>query len=154
MYKRIVFYLFCKTIWICISYGTVPSTICLIFSETLIFCRNESKIREARKIIRSSRAEVFYKKRFLKVSQNSQRNTCARVSSLIKLQAWKEALVQVFSSEFCEISKNTFFFQNTSGDCFWHVAGGKCVITSLSLPHKILTVCLLSEHLWREAKIT
>ena len=32
-------------------------------------------------------AEVFYKKLFLKISQNSQENTCTRVSFLIKLQA-------------------------------------------------------------------
>ena len=31
---------------------------------------------------------VFYKRLFLKFSQNSQENTCARVSFLIKLQAW------------------------------------------------------------------
>ena len=36
------------------------------------------------------------KKVFLEISQNSQENACARVSYLIKLQA------------FCEISKNTF----------------------------------------------
>ena len=36
-------------------------------------------------------------------------NTCARVSFLIKLQAWglQETLAQVFSCEFCEISKNS-----------------------------------------------
>ena len=57
--------------------------------------------------------EVFYNKRlFLELSQNSQENTCARVSFLIKLQVKacnfikKEALVQ--ACEFCEISKNTF----------------------------------------------
>ena len=47
---------------------------------------------------------------------NSQENTCARVSFLIKLQAWglrpatllkKETLPLVFSCEFCEIFKNT-----------------------------------------------
>ena len=41
---------------------------------------------------------------FLKISQNSQQNTCARVSFLIKLRACnfikKETLAQVFSSEF------------------------------------------------------
>ena len=42
---------------------------------------------------------VLWKKVFFKVSQNSQENTCARVSFLIKLQA----LTQVFSCEFCEI---------------------------------------------------
>ena len=38
---------------------------------------------------------------FLEISQNSQENSCARVSFLIKLQ--------VFSCEFCEISNSTFF---------------------------------------------
>ena len=27
--------------------------------------------------------------------------------------------LQVFSSEFCEISKNTFFYRTPLGDCFW-----------------------------------
>ena len=32
----------------------------------------------------------------------------------------KETLAQVFSSEFCKISNNTFsYLQNTSGGCFW-----------------------------------
>ena len=54
---------------------------------------------------------------FLEILQNSQENTCARVSFLIKLQApacnfiQKETLVQVFSSKFCEISKNTFSYR-------------------------------------------
>ena len=50
---------------------------------------------------------------FWEISQNSQENTCARVSFLIKLQACnlikKETVAQVFSFEFWEISKNTFF---------------------------------------------
>ena len=63
---------------------------------------------------KSNRREVFRKKVFLKISQNSQENASARVSLLIKLQASvcnfikKETLVQVFSCEFCEISENTF----------------------------------------------
>ena len=36
---------------------------------------------------RSSRPDVFCEKVFLEISQNSQESTCARVSSLIKLQA-------------------------------------------------------------------
>ena len=54
----------------------------------------------------------------LEISQNSQENTCARVSLLIKLQASacnfikKETLTKVFSSEFYEISKNTFFTEH------------------------------------------
>ena len=57
----------------------------------------------------------FLKKMFLEISQNSQESTCARVSFLIKLQVEacnlikKETLAQVFSCEFWEISKNTFF---------------------------------------------
>ena len=66
---------------------------------------------------------------FLEISQNLQENTCARVSFLIKLQALffnkvvglrpkacnfikKEILAHVFSCEFCEISKNTFFTEH------------------------------------------
>ena len=48
---------------------------------------------------------------FLEFSQNSQENTCAKVSLLIKLQACNliktETLTQVFFYEFCEISKDT-----------------------------------------------
>ena len=62
--------------------------------------------------------EVFYKKVFLKIPQNSQENTCARVSLIMKLQAQacnfikKETLVLVFDCEFCEISKNTCFTEH------------------------------------------
>ena len=53
---------------------------------------------------------------FLEVLRNSQENTCARVSFLIKLQVSnfikREALAQVFSCEFYEISKNTFFTEH------------------------------------------
>ena len=58
------------------------------------------------------------KKVFLKISQNSKGNTCARVSFLIKLQAWgirknirKETLAQVFSCEFCEFLQKTVFYR-------------------------------------------
>ena len=61
------------------------------------------------------------KKVFFKISQNSQENTCVRISFSIKLQACyfieKETLTQVFSCEFCEILKNTFLL-NTSDGCF------------------------------------
>ena len=57
------------------------------------------------------------KKVFLEISQNSQELTGARDSFLIKLQACNfiknESLAQVFSCEFCEISKSTI-----SGGCF------------------------------------
>ena len=59
--------------------------------------------------------EVFYKKGYLKISQNSQESTCARVSFFIKVAGFnlkKEILAQVFSSEFFEISKDTFFTEH------------------------------------------
>ena len=55
---------------------------------------------------------------FLVISQNSQEYNCVRDSFLIKLQAKgcnfikKEYLAQVFSCEFCEISKNTFITEH------------------------------------------
>ena len=49
---------------------------------------------------------VLWKKVFLEISRNSQENTCARV--FIN----KENLVQVFPSEFCEISNNIFFTEH------------------------------------------
>ena len=57
------------------------------------------------------------KKGVLKILENLQENTCARVSFLINLQAVynfikKETLAQVFSREFCEISKNIFFTEH------------------------------------------
>ena len=65
---------------------------------------------------------------FLEISRNSQENTCFRVSFLIKLQAETfnfikiEALAQVFSCEFFEISKNTFFTEHLQeiASCYSH----------------------------------
>ena len=63
---------------------------------------------------------------FLKISQNSQENTCAKVSLLIKLQAKasnfikKETLAQVFSCEFCKISKNTFSYRTPLVAASWN----------------------------------
>ena len=63
------------------------------------------------------------KKLFLEISQNSQENTCARVSFLIKLHGLacnlfikKETLAQVLSVNFVKFLR-TPFLQNTSGGC-------------------------------------
>ena len=90
-------------------------------------------------ILRSSRPEVFCRKCVLRSFTNSQESTCARVSFLIKLRAWgkpkvkvntfnfikKENLAQVFSCEFCQIFKNSFFTEHfwvTAFDhCFWRM---------------------------------
>ena len=50
---------------------------------------------------------VLWKKMFLKISQNS---TCNFIE--------KEALAQVFSCEFCKISKNTFFTEHLRTTAF------------------------------------
>ena len=71
---------------------------------------------------------------FLEISQNSQENTCTRVSFSIKLQSSvcnfieKETLAQVFSLEFCDIYKKTFFTEH-----FWATA------SALMDPDKIVT---------------
>ena len=56
---------------------------------------------------------------FLKISQNSQENACARVFFLIKFQAEaskfikKETLAQVLFGEFCQtFLKKTFFIEH------------------------------------------
>ena len=48
---------------------------------------------------------------FLKVSQNSQENTCARVSFLLKLQALGLQLCLKRDSGTGEISKDSFFYK-------------------------------------------
>ena len=65
----------------------------------------------------TTRDRVFFTKlqAFLEISQNSQENTCT--SNFIK----KETLTQVFSCEFCKISKNTFLLQSAFGGCFCHI---------------------------------
>ena len=74
---------------------------------------------------RSSHQRCSIKKVFLEISQNSQGNNCTRFSILIKLQVSglqlikKETLEQVFSCEFYEISKNTFFTEH-----LWTTASG------------------------------
>ena len=70
------------------------------------------------KFFRNSHGRCFIKKGFLEILQNSQESTCATALFLIKLQALalqlylKETVAQVFSYEFCEISKNTFFTED------------------------------------------
>ena len=68
-------------------------------------------------------------KMFLEILQNSQENTSAWVSFLMKLQAEtccyikKEFSAQVSSCESCKISKNTFFIEHpwaTASEGLYH----------------------------------
>ena len=54
---------------------------------------------------------------FLKISENSLKNTCSRVF-FNKVAAFEETLAQVFSCEFCKIFKNTSFYRTPAGNCF------------------------------------
>ena len=54
------------------------------------------------------------KKVFLEILQNSQENTCARDSLLIKLQAWRATVNFVNFAKFLRMP----FLQNSSGGCF------------------------------------
>ena len=80
---------------------------------------------------------------FLEILPNSQENTCTRVSFLIKLQAsaWtcikKEALAQVFSFEFCEISENTFFTEHA-----WATASEEKRFSKLAPNKSVKTACV------------
>ena len=65
----------------------------------------------------SSHPQRFYKKVLLKIGQNSQENTCARISFSSNFNK-KEALAQVVSCKFTKFSR-TYFLQNTFGGCFW-----------------------------------
>ena len=60
---------------------------------------------------------VLWNKVFLEISQNSQENR-PEACNFIK----KETLTQVFSSDFCEISKNTFFTEYlwTTASIYWN----------------------------------
>ena len=70
------------------------------------------------------------KKLFLETSQNSQENTCAREAcNFIK----KESLTQVFSCEFCEISKKTFFTEYLRW-LLLHIVTGIMVINQENSP--------------------
>ena len=80
--------------------------------------KKNQKLPPLAKFAEAATRGVLWKKVFFEISQNSQENTCARVSCWIRLQALglqlikEEALAQVFSCEFCDISKNTLFTEH------------------------------------------
>ena len=95
----------------------------LDFSETKQQCQQRpeksslySFTKELPNVKKQPRCSI--KKVFFKVSQNSQENTCARVSFSSSCSPKpcnnfkKEDLTQVFSCEFWEISKNTFLTEH------------------------------------------
>ena len=99
---------------------------------TLTMESNYLLAKPALPILEAATKGVLCKKLFLEISQNSQENTCARVSFLIKMQACnfirKETLTQAFSGEFCEISENTFFAEHV-----WSTASTIHSVSSLHI---------------------
>ena len=67
----------------------------------------------------------------LKFLQNSQENTFVRISFLIKFFK-KKTLAQVFYSEFCKISKNTFFTEHLQWLLLWFILVASIVVTWVS----------------------
>ena len=65
----------------------------------------------------SSHSEVFYKKVFLKVSQNSQENSCAEFFFSRNFNK-NETLAQVIYSEFCEIDLTSKYKKADMSKCF------------------------------------
>ena len=89
----------------------------LIQRKLDFFYNNEYKV--SRIGFTSSHRRCSIKKvAFPVISKNSQENSCARVTFLIKLKASacnfikKETLAQVLSCEFCKIFKNTLFAEH------------------------------------------
>ena len=85
-------------------------------------CENydqEWQIKQKR-TLQNQPPEVFYKKNVLEnFAKFSRKHLCQslffnKVPGLIK----KETLAQVFSCEFREFFKSTFFFRTPPGDCF------------------------------------
>ena len=72
-------------------------------------------VRQSEKLkIRSSRPELFCKKGVLRNFARFKGKHLSQGLFFNKVAT----LAQVLSYEFCEISKNTFFLQSTSGGCF------------------------------------
>ena len=65
-------------------------------------------------VLRKQPPEVFCKKRFLEISQNSLENICGRASILIKLTLLKQRLWH----RYFPVNLEYLFLQNTSGSCF------------------------------------
>ena len=74
---------------------------------------NISRVSHILRLISQASAEaategVLEEEAFLEILQNSREDTCALGQSFIKI----ETLAQVFSCEFCEFSKSTFFTEH------------------------------------------
>ena len=88
------------------------------YSSCYLFLSLSGQVVYFHETDRSSHRRCSVKKVFLEISQNSQENTCARNSSLIKWHAWnfinKVSLAQVLPVNYAKFLR-TNFLQNASG---------------------------------------
>ena len=100
------------------------NSLCLMNILTMKFNSSRERNCEASDFMSSGTEAVVQRcsvrNMFLKISQNSQKNTCVRVFFLIKLQN----LAQVLSCEFCKVFKNSFFIEHL----WWLLLSGKLLI--------------------------
>ena len=136
-----------------ISFNFLPSPCCCtcqkqimiitIFFKAGYFCSYSlsSSYFASSSLFRSSRPNLF-----LEISLNLQENNCARASFLTKLQASagnfikKETLAQMFSCEFCEISKNLFIIEHL----WWLLLSFHNFLNDLEHVHNFLDIFSLS----------
>ena len=102
--------------------------VCRDFSAQLFWIANAEAVAR----------RCFVPKLFWKILQNSEKNTCARDSFLIKFQEPLETLVQMFSCEFYEIFNNTFFMRTPlaaapANRCSEKNAVSKCIVWETDL---------------------
>ena len=134
-------------IWATFYFCFIKRSLKLWFEE----CSYKTVSKNAEAAVRKCSSDIVtqrccVKNVFLEILENSQENTRARVFLLIKLHApvsacnfiKKDTLVQMFSCEFCEISKNTFSYRtslvaasSSSKQVFlkisWYSQGNICV---------------------------
>ena len=84
--------------------------------------------------------EVFCKKRCIYKFRKIHRKTpVPQACNFIK----KDTLAQLFSSEFCEISKNTFFYRTPLDDDFWNSQlFSDCCLLEIHWAHETI-ICLV-----------
>ena len=116
----------------------------------------EAVIRRPGEPTEAATGGALWKKVFLEISQNSQENTCARVSFLIKLLALLikiETLGQVFSCENVKFPRTPFFTEH-----LWTTTSepGRETLLKKRLLYrcfpmnfaKFLRTPIFTEHLW------
>ena len=94
---------------------------------------------------RSSRQRCSINTVFLKISQNSQENTCARVSFLIKLQASQPATLlkkrlwhRCFPVNFAKFLRTTFFIEH-----LWVTASGNIMSYNKNMTNDMIWIILI-----------